>query len=71
MPVKGFNFVKMFGSFFQDLHLAKRYYDRAAELSVDAHTPVALALMGVGLIYAWQQFSAFFNNATVRGIFFS
>ncbi|XP_055330072.1 protein sel-1 homolog 1-like [Paramacrobiotus metropolitanus] len=46
----------------QDLHLAKRYYDRAAETSVDAHAPVTLALMSLGALFVWNQiFSSVYN----------
>lgn len=39
----------------QDIHLAKRFYDMAAETSVDAKVPVALALAKLGLIFAWMN----------------
>lgn len=35
-----------------DIHLAKRYYDKAAETSADAQVPVALALAKLGIIYS-------------------
>uniref|UniRef100_H3C8I9 SEL1L adaptor subunit of ERAD E3 ubiquitin ligase n=1 Tax=Tetraodon nigroviridis TaxID=99883 RepID=H3C8I9_TETNG len=35
----------------QDIHLAKRFYDMAAEASPDAQVPVFLALCKLGLIY--------------------
>ncbi|XP_039597163.1 protein sel-1 homolog 1 isoform X1 [Polypterus senegalus] len=38
----------------QDIHLAKRFYDMAAEASPDAQVPVFLALCKLGLIYAIQ-----------------
>lgn len=38
----------------QDIHLAKRFYDMAAEASPDAQVPVFLALCKLGLIYALQ-----------------
>uniref|UniRef100_A0A672PGC5 Protein sel-1 homolog 1-like n=1 Tax=Sinocyclocheilus grahami TaxID=75366 RepID=A0A672PGC5_SINGR len=38
----------------QDIHLAKRFYDMAAEASPDAQVPVFLALCKLGLIYAQQ-----------------
>ncbi|OQV18486.1 Protein sel-1-like protein 1 [Hypsibius exemplaris] len=49
----------------QDLHLAKRFYDRALETSADAYAPVALALISVGVMYAWQQFLSFFGGSSV------
>ena len=42
---------------FQDVHLAKRFYDQAAETSVDAHVPVTLALMKLGMLYGMDIFS--------------
>lgn len=42
---------------FQDVHLAKRFYDMAAETSVDAHVPVTLALIKLGLLYGLDVFS--------------
>ncbi|XP_078316413.1 protein sel-1 homolog 1-like isoform X2 [Crassostrea virginica] len=41
----------------QDVHLAKRFYDMAAETSVDAHVPVTLALIKLGLFYGLDVFS--------------
>lgn len=41
----------------QDIHLAKRFYDLAAETSIDAHVPVALALMKMGVFYGSEVFS--------------
>lgn len=38
----------------QDIHLAKRFYDMAAEASPDAQVPVFLALCKLGVIYAVQ-----------------
>ncbi|KAL2082006.1 hypothetical protein ACEWY4_021824 [Coilia grayii] len=38
----------------QDIHLAKRFYDMAAEASPDAQVPVFLALCKLGFIYALQ-----------------
>ncbi|XP_036397986.1 protein sel-1 homolog 1-like [Megalops cyprinoides] len=38
----------------QDIHLAKRFYDMAAEASPDAQVPVFLALCKLGIIYAVQ-----------------
>ncbi|CAN7995192.1 unnamed protein product [Ixodes hexagonus] len=37
-----------------DIHLAKRYYDMAAETSADAQVPVALALVKLGLLYGFS-----------------
>ncbi|KAJ3606728.1 hypothetical protein NHX12_026247 [Muraenolepis orangiensis] len=38
----------------QDIHLAKRFYDMAAEASPDAQVPVFLALCKLALVYALQ-----------------
>ncbi|XP_044292156.1 protein sel-1 homolog 1 [Varanus komodoensis] len=38
----------------QDIHLAKRFYDMAADASPDAQVPVFLALCKLGIIYAFQ-----------------
>ncbi|XP_065608104.1 protein sel-1 homolog 1 isoform X2 [Cyrtonyx montezumae] len=38
----------------QDIHLAKRFYDMAAEASPDAQVPVFLALCKLGVIYSVQ-----------------
>ncbi|KAL4641845.1 hypothetical protein GN956_G10901 [Arapaima gigas] len=38
----------------QDIHLAKRFYDMAAEASPDAQVPVFLALCKLGLMYFLQ-----------------
>lgn len=40
--------------FLQDIHLAKRFYDMAAEASPDAQVPVFLALCKLGLVYTLQ-----------------
>uniref|UniRef100_A0A3P9HTU6 Protein sel-1 homolog 1 n=1 Tax=Oryzias latipes TaxID=8090 RepID=A0A3P9HTU6_ORYLA len=38
----------------RDIHLAKRFYDMAAEASPDAQVPVFLALCKLGLVYTLQ-----------------
>ncbi|OCT65104.1 hypothetical protein XELAEV_18041346mg [Xenopus laevis] len=38
----------------QDIHLAKRFYDMAAEASPDAQVPVFLALCKLGMLYALE-----------------
>ncbi|XP_019947463.2 protein sel-1 homolog 1 [Paralichthys olivaceus] len=43
----------------QDIHLAKRFYDMAAEASPDAQVPVFLALCKLGLIYTLQYLQDF------------
>ncbi|CAG9854135.1 unnamed protein product [Phyllotreta striolata] len=39
----------------RDMHLAKRYYDRAAELSPDAKVPVALALLKLNVLFSVES----------------
>lgn len=39
----------------QDIHLAKRFYDMAAQTSADAKVPVALALAKLGVSFAWKS----------------
>ena len=39
----------------QDIHLAKRFYDMAAETSADAKVPVALALAKLGFVFGWRS----------------
>ena len=39
---------------FQDIHLAKRFYDMAAQTSTDAQAPVSLALMKLGVFFMWE-----------------
>jgi SEL1 protein len=39
----------------QDIHLAKRFYDMAAETSADAKVPVALALTKLGVIFGLRS----------------
>lgn len=40
--------------FFQDIHLAKRFYDMAAQTNPDAQAPVSLALMKLGVFFMWE-----------------
>lgn len=39
---------------FQDIHLAKRFYDMAAQTSADAQVPVSLALCKLGVHFALE-----------------
>ncbi|XP_018580536.1 protein sel-1 homolog 1-like isoform X2 [Scleropages formosus] len=48
----------------QDIHLAKRFYDMAAEASPDAQVPVFLALCKLGLLYSLQ----YLQDVSVRDI---
>ena len=41
----------------QDYHLAKRYYDLAAETSTEAQAPVALALLKLFLLRYYDTIS--------------
>uniref|UniRef100_A0A6P7G3Y7 Protein sel-1 homolog 1 n=1 Tax=Diabrotica virgifera virgifera TaxID=50390 RepID=A0A6P7G3Y7_DIAVI len=43
----------------RDMHLAKRYYDRAAELSPDAKVPVALALIKLNVLFSFESIEEF------------
>ena len=43
----------------QDIHLAKRFYDMAAETSTDAKVPVAMALAKLGLVFAWKNWEEY------------
>ncbi|KAM9290419.1 protein sel-1 homolog 1 isoform 2-T2 [Cariama cristata] len=49
----------------QDIHLAKRFYDMAAEASPDAQVPVFLALCKLGVIYSLQ----YVREINIREIF--
>ncbi|XP_054682355.1 protein sel-1 homolog 1 isoform X2 [Grus americana] len=49
----------------QDIHLAKRFYDMAAEASPDAQVPVFLALCKLGVIYSLQ----YIREINIREIF--
>ena len=59
---------------FQDLHLAKRYYDLAAETSMDAIVPVALAMIKLRAVFlldymkdnfAWHSALIVFLDSTL------
>ncbi|XP_042906685.1 protein sel-1 homolog 1 [Parasteatoda tepidariorum] len=57
----------------KDIHLAKRYYDQAAETSTDAQVPVALALAKLGIVYSLQHiqelnFDALLPNINMNNI---
>ena len=54
---------------FQDIHLAKRFYDMAAETSMDAQVPVALALCKLGVSFAMEYFTQVRILHTLFGIF--
>lgn len=41
---------------FQDIHLAKRFYDLAAGTSTDAYMPVSLALMKLTALFLIEYF---------------
>jgi len=40
--------------FLQDIHLAKRFYDLAADASTDAKIPVFLALMKLSVLFGMK-----------------
>ncbi|XP_059154982.1 protein sel-1 homolog 1-like [Physella acuta] len=48
----------------QDVHLAKRFYDMASETSIDAHVPVTLALLKLGLFYGMDVFNKEFEGVS-------
>jgi hypothetical protein len=53
---------------YQDIHLAKRFYDMAAQTSADAQVPVGLALCKLGFHFAMEYIKdvrAFSNNDQV------
>uniref|UniRef100_A0A5F9CHX8 SEL1L adaptor subunit of SYVN1 ubiquitin ligase n=1 Tax=Oryctolagus cuniculus TaxID=9986 RepID=A0A5F9CHX8_RABIT len=49
----------------QDIHLAKRFYDMAAEASPDAQVPVFLALCKLGVVYFLQ----YIRETNIRDMF--
>jgi len=51
----------------QDLHLAKRFYDMAAETSVDAGVPVALALMKLAVLTTFQSLISPGGSGSIGG----
>ncbi|KAJ8309472.1 hypothetical protein KUTeg_014346 [Tegillarca granosa] len=53
----------------KDVHLAKRFYDMAAETSNDAHVPVFLALMKLGLFYGVDIFNKESNLISTNHFF--
>ena len=48
------NFTDLCILFCQDIHLAKRFYDMAAQTSPDAQAPVSLALFKLGVFFTWE-----------------
>ncbi|XP_055878634.1 protein sel-1 homolog 1-like [Biomphalaria glabrata] len=48
----------------QDVHLAKRFYDLASETSIDAHIPVTLALLKLGMFYGMDVFNKEFEGVS-------
>ena len=56
----------------QDMHLAKRFYDMAAETSSEAEVPVNLALARLAALYLWhhvREVRAGYCGVTVHGSF--
>lgn len=52
----------------QDIHLAKRFYDMAADTSTDAKVPVALALAKLSFVFAfksWKDFKVILSPDTL------
>ena len=59
-------------SLHQDMHLAKRFYDMAAEASVDAQIPVALALAKLAFLFSFKYLEdVSFKSFNVVGWIFS
>uniref|UniRef100_A0A8C6KDP9 SEL1L adaptor subunit of SYVN1 ubiquitin ligase n=1 Tax=Nothobranchius furzeri TaxID=105023 RepID=A0A8C6KDP9_NOTFU len=52
----------------QDIHLAKRFYDMAAEASPDAQVPVFLALCKLGLVYTLQYLQDLNLNEMIKQV---
>lgn len=50
----------------KDMHLAKRCYDLAAETSVDAKVPVALALLKLNVMFSMQTVNDVSNTIYSR-----
>lgn len=48
----------------QDIHLAKRFYDMAAETSGDAHLPVSIVLFKLHLELLWEKLRSFFSSSS-------
>lgn len=56
----------------KDWHLAKRFYDLAAETSIDAKIPVALAILKLSLMFkveSMKDVSKLFNPILYHSIF--
>ncbi|CAF4252753.1 unnamed protein product [Rotaria socialis] len=52
----------------RDIHLAKRFYDMAAETSADAYLPVSIVLFKLHLELLWEKFSALFFSSSTEPI---
>ena len=48
----------------QDIHLAKRFYDMAAETSMDAQIPVTLALTKLGILFSMEYIQELFRDVS-------
>ena len=46
----------------RDIHLAKRFYDLAAEASVDAYLPVTLALIKLNFLFYFEFFERKYDS---------
>lgn len=53
----------------RDVHLAKRYYDLAAETSVDAQVPVAIARLKLLLLYRLDNLNFDFKDFSLANMF--
>ncbi|CAF4188787.1 unnamed protein product, partial [Adineta steineri] len=51
----------------KDIHLAKRFYDMAAETSADAHLPVSIVLLKLHFELFWEKlYSTFFSSSSTE-----
>jgi TPR repeat protein len=52
----------------EDFHLAKRFYDMAAESSVDARAPASLALLSLGIKFKLKYCSEYIEMIQTLGL---
>ena len=54
--------------FCQDIHLAKRFYDMAAQTNTDAQVPVSLALLKLGIFFTWEWIQEVLKHTAFIGV---
>ena len=60
-------FTRMFFVLFcQDIHLAKRFYDMAAQTNTDAQAPVSLALLKLGVFFTWEWIQEVLKHTALK-----